>query len=554
MTSTVPAAFTATADRLADTVALRQSDDAGTVSEWTWADYARNAGQVAASLGALGLRRGQRVALMLRNRAEFHWLDMGILLAGGTPVSLYNSSPPDRIAQAIRHSGAVLAVVEEDFLDRLSQARPDTPALLKVVSTGEGGDMTLAELDAAPVDVESAAGRIRPDDLATVIYTSGTTGEPKGVMLDHANVAFTVEAYASVLGRSLEGLRQVSYLPMAHIAERVATHYFHTAQGSVVTCCPDLNRLGAVMAAVQPQWFFSSPRLWEKLQAAIETLAGAGDDAGWRERQPAVIGPLLQRVGLGSVEIALTGAAPAASHTVEFFSGLGVGLSEVWAMSETTGTGTWSPHEIVPGTVGRPMPGVEVRLGSGDELLVRGGCVFRGYLDDPLRTAEVLDADGWLHTGDRARIDEEGRVTIIDRIKEIIVPSSGHNISPAQLEAQLKQHPLVGQACVVGDGRPHVVALLVLDPETAPGWAEAHSYDGLSLSELAEHGAVRWVLDAFVSELNRRCPPAERIAGFAVLADEWLPDSDLLTPTAKLKRRAISDRYATVIERLYDGR
>jgi len=261
--------------------------------------------------------------------------------------------------------------------------------------------------------------------------------------------------------------------------------------------------------------------------------------------------PLLEKVGLGHVLIALTGAAPIPTATSEFFLSLGVPLSEVWGMSETSGLGTWSPHHIVPGTTGRPVPGIEIRLGADDEILVRGPCVFGGYLHDPGRTAEALDADGWLRTGDVGRFDDEGNLSIVDRLKDILVPSSGHNVSPARLEALLKECPLIGQACVVGDGRPHVAALVVPDPEMARLWATRHEAHDAPLTEIVAHTAFRAEIEAFIGRLNDTVPPSERIVAFEIVAEEWLPDSEVLTPTAKLKRRAVNTRYAELIDSLY---
>ena len=585
MSETITAAFAGTVGARPDVVALRAGagDGAATL---TWGEYGDAAARFAAGLAALGLQPGERVALMLRNRPEFHVADMGILLAGGTPVSIYNSSPPDRIAYVLHHTGARLAVVDDAFADRLAAARKLVSGLDKVVRVGgdpEGGDIAIAELEsAAPVDLERAAAAVRPDDLLTVIYTSGTTGDPKGVLLSQANLTFAVATYRTVLGRSLEGLRQVSFLPMAHIAERLATHYFHVCEGSDVTTCHDLAALVPTMARVQPEWFFSAPRLWEKLQAALEAMAGADPAqreafvaaralgrqvslaersgrradpsllAEWRDVRAREVLPLLERVGLGRVLIALTGAAPIPAATSEFFLSLGVPLSEVWGMSETSGLGTWSPHRIVPGTTGRPVPGIEIRLGAQDEILVRGPCVFGGYLDDPARTAEVLDAEGWLHTGDAGRFDDDGNLSIVDRLKDIIVPSSGHNVSPARLEARLKESPLIGQACVVGDGRPHVAALVVPDPDAARLWADTHTLPGAALGDVCAHPGFRAEIAAFVAAVNAMAPPAERIAAFEIVPDEWLPDSAVLTPTAKLKRRAVNRRYAALIDRLYD--
>ncbi len=578
---TIASAFAATVAARADAVALRGGTGPGAPT-LTWAEYAERAGRVAGALAGLGLQRGERVALMLRNRPEFHVADMGIVLAGGTPVSIYNSSPPDRIAYVADHAEARLAIVEEAFADRFDKARALLPKLEKVIAVGAGGDLAFDDLlGSAAVDLSAAVGGVAADDLLTIIYTSGTTGDPKGVMLTHANLTFAVDTYRTVLGRSLEGLRQVSFLPMAHIAERLATHYFHVCEGSDVTTCDDLAALVLTMAAVQPEWFFSAPRLWEKLQGALEAMAAA-DPAGasgfaaaralgWRvflaerddggtdpglaaectEARRRHVTPLLEKVGLGHVLIALTGAAPIPRGTSEFFLSLGVPLSEVWGMSETSGLGTWSPHHIVPGTTGRPVPGVEIRLGAEDEILVRGPCVFGGYLHDAERTAEALDADGWLHTGDVGRFDAGGNLSIVDRLKDILVPSSGHNVSPAGLEARLKECPLVGQACVVGDGRPHVAALVVPDPEMAKVWAARHDLPDATLADVVAHPAFRSEVDAHIARVNETVPPSEQIAAFQILSEEWLPDSDVLTPTAKLKRRAVNTRYAPLIDSLY---
>jgi len=580
---TVTAAFAATVAARPGAVALRAGP--GEATPLTWAEYADAACRVSAGLRQAGLQPGDRVALMLRNRPEFHVADMGILLAGGTPVSVYNSSPPDGIAYVLGHAGVRLAVVEDTFAERCRAARAMLPALETVVAVGDGsaGDVAFGDLlGAAPADLESSAAAVAPDDLLTVIYTSGTTGDPKGVMLSHTNLVFAVETYRRVLGRSLAGLRQVSFLPMAHIAERLATHYFHVCEGSDVTTCADLAALVPTMAKVQPEWFFSAPRLWEKLHAGLEAMtAGAAReragafaaaralgwrvfrsrrDAGtvdpglaaeWAAARAEHVTPWLEQVGLGRVLIALTGAAPIPRGTSDFFLSLGVPLSEVWGMSETAGLGTWSPHDIVPGTTGRPVPGVEIRLGADDEILVRGPCVFGGYLGDPERTAEVLDGDGWLHTGDIGRFDGDGNLSIVDRMKDIIVPSSGHNVSPARLEARLKECPLIGQAAVVGDGRPHVAALVVPDPEAARAWAGGHDLADAPLEAIAADPAFRAEIDAFVAAVNATVPPAERIVALAVVAEEWLPDSDVLTPTAKLKRRAVNARYAGLIDSLY---
>jgi long-chain acyl-CoA synthetase len=581
----VCSAFAATVGRIGPAVALRGRETGGQWSEMSWDAYAHGACRVASALDALGLRRGERVALMMRSRPEFHLVDMGTMLAGGTPLSIYNSSPPVRVSALLGHSQAVIAVVEDRFLERLEAVRDQLPALRHVVVVGDTADpagkvvpwSTL--LDASPVDLQAAADAVSPEDEATVIYTSGTTGAPKGVLHTHRATAINMAMFSELWG-SLQGLQSISYLPMAHISERNVTHYVHVTMGTVVSCCPDLVELPAVMAEVHPHWWFCAPRMWEKLKAGIEALMArdparaeafqsaralgaevralraAGRPvhdtlaAQWDRARREVIQPVLAPLGLDRVRIATTGAAPTPRETHEFFLDCGMPLSEAYGLSECPGI-TCDPVDVVPGTAGKPFPGVEVRLADDGEILARGPTLFAGYLDEPDSTAEAIDADGWLHTGDLGVFDEAGNLSVIDRKKEIIVCSSGHNVSPVQVEAALKESVLVGQACVVGHGRPHVVALLVLDPEGAGTFARREGLDGLTLADLARHPVVLAAVEHDVAIANERFPRAEQVRAFHLLGEEWLPDSDLLTPTAKLKRREVVARYQTEIDKLY---
>ena len=553
----------------------------------TWLEYAERAGRVAAGLRSVGVAAGDRVALLMSNRPEFHVADIATQLVGATPLSLYNSSPPDQLRYLLAHSGATAVAVEDGpFLERVLSVRADIPSLQHVFAVGEGeeqrGTRPFAELEGeGTLDVTLETSSVGPDDIATVIYTSGTTGPPKGVLLSHANLRYAVEIYCRVLGRSLQGLRQLSYLPMAHIGERLATHYFHVVNGSVVTTCPDLAALPEFMVEVRPQWWFCAPRLWERLQAGIEaTLIG---DAAQRERfdaarlvgmrvfehtnagEPAPaalaaewarlherdIRPVLARLGLDDVQIAITGSAPLPRSTLEFFLSCGVPLSDCYGQSETSGFVSWSATGIVPGTSGRPFPGVEVEVASDGEILARGPNVFVGYLGDPERTAEALDVDGWLHTGDVGTVDAEGNLTVTGRKSEMLVPSSGHKVSPVAIEAALKEHPLVREACALGDGRPFVAALLVLDPELAPAWAAERDVATGDLALLAANPAVRAELEEHVATGNARFARAEQVRAFAIVGDVWMPDSDVLTPTSKLKRKNVAERYADEIDALY---
>jgi long-chain acyl-CoA synthetase len=392
-------------------------------------------------------------------------------------------------------------------------------------------------------------------------------------------VAWTVESYRALLG-DLEDFRTVSYLPMAHIAERLHSHYLGVASGFQVTTCPDMTQIGEYLRLTHPQTMFGVPRVWEKMHAGVEAfLAGTPDTAtGFREARTTalplqlarrwrdltadeqatldrldaeVLSPARQLLGLDTIQYAVSGAAPLPVDVLEWFLAIGVPMSEIYGMSENTGPLTWEPWRVRPGTVGRPLPGVEVRLADDGEIIARGGLIFPGYLDDASKTAEAIDADGWLHTGDIGVFDDEGYLRIVDRKKELIITAGGKNVSPANLETALRTIPLVGQAAVVGDGRKFVSALLVLDPVRAQSWATAHGRDGASLAELATDPAVLAEVQHGVDEAMADFSHAEQIKRFTLLADEWLPDSDELTPTAKLKRRNIVTKYAAAIDAMY---
>jgi long-chain acyl-CoA synthetase len=436
-------------------------------------------------------------------------------------------------------------------------------------------------LRSAPLDLERAAGTAAATDLATIIYTSGTTGPPKGVMLDHHNVCWTVDSLRAAIDFAPDRSRLVSYLPMAHIAERVTTHYGGIAFAYEVTTCADIRLLGALLAETRPHILFGVPRTFEKIHSTVQAVLAA--DAGRAEvfAQALEVGarvaelrargeglsvelaaeyervdaeslrPARQLLGLDEVRLAVTAAAPIPVEVLQFFRNLGVPLSELYGLSESTGPMAWDPVRVKPGTVGRAIPGMELRLADDGEVLGRGGNVFRGYLDDPERTAETLDADGWLHTGDIGTLDDQGYLRIVDRKKELIITAGGKNVSPANLEAALKAQPLIGQACVVGDGQPFIAALLVLDPDVVPAWAAAHGASGSTLAELAKDPVVQAEVAREVEVANERFSHAEAVRRFTVLPHEWLPDSDELTPTMKLKRRGIATKYAREIAAFY---
>ena len=586
---TVPTLFAATVAERADATALRWQITTEAWDGWTWAQYADRACRFAASLAQLGIGRGDRIVLMIRNRAEFHVADMGALLVGATPVSIYNSSAPDQVRYLAGHCDAKLAVVEDlAVLERIIKVRADLPELRHVVVIDDPHELAEAGthrwvdlLGAGPVDLESAAHVASPDDLATIVYTSGTTGPPKGAMLTHANLAWLDASGTKVMPIDLPGAKFISYLPMAHVLERLLSHYMHVGHGTEVTTCPDPGLLAAYLGQVRPTVFVGVPRVWEKLYAGIWAMAGADperaadfgravaagkarerarvegreltDDerAAWERAEAEAFSLVRMLVGLDECQIAVTGAAPIAPETFDFFRALGIPLSEGYGMTESSGVITNEYVDPRPGSVGRALPGVELRIADDGEVLARGGNVFPGYLHDPEKTAETVDDEGWLHTGDVGTLDDEGYLRIVDRKKELIITAGGKNISPANIEAALKEHPLIGQVAVIGDNRPFLSALVVLDPDVSPGWAASHGIEDTDLAALAAHPEVRAELDRFVAEANARYSRVEPIKRSTILGEEWQPDSVELTPTMKLKRRGIAEKYADHITELY---
>jgi len=490
---------------------------------YTWREYGVAARRVAAGLAGLGVEPGDAVGLLLHNRPEFHVADSAALLAGVTPFSMYNTSSPEQLVHLMSDARCRVVITEPALLDRLNAAVALAPGLVEqVVVVGTSAWSRL--LTAPEIDRPAA---VAADDVTTLIYTSGTTGPAKGVELSHRNLLTMLTEVTAAIGTHA-GMRAISYLPMAHIAERVASHYLAIFNGYAVVCCAEPAGVTALLPRVQPEVFFCPPRIWQKLQTAIAGATAAGADAA----------EVLRHLGLGKLRVALTGAAPCPPGLIKFYASIGISLREVYGLSETTGVVSVSPATgMRPGFVGPPLPSVEVKLAADDELLVRGPLVMVGYRNHPPATAAAVDADGWLHTGDIAAL-EDGQLRIVDRKKELIINAAGKNMSPSNIEARLMEaDPLIEQACVIGDGRPYIVALIVTNPSLAPSYPTSD--------------ALRAAVQAGVDRANARLSRVEQVKYFAVLTDEWLPDSDELTPTMKLKRRPIAQKYATQIEALY---
>jgi len=579
-------AFYQQVDRLGDDLAI--IDEARDV-ELSWDELRDRAHRIAGGLAKLGVKKGDTVALMLNNRWEFIPSDLATVALGGVPFSIYQTSAPEQIQYVISDAGARVAIVEEAFLDRFNEARKDLPELEHlIVVDGDGGDHTLDELMAMDPDFDPAASvaDLGHDDLLTLIYTSGTTGPPKGVQLTHRNLLFAVATADEMIQLPERGGKVISWLPAAHVAERNAHYYLPVTRGLSVHICPDPRRIAEFLPKVNPTWFFAVPRIFEKLKAGLEAmLAGLPDEQ--REAAQKGLEASIQKVraeqageevpsevaeaaaqadeqlfsnlrvqlGLDEVIAINAGAAPTPLEVLEFFHAIGIPVAELWGMSETCGLGTINPPDRIKlGTVGPPTPGVEIKLDDDGEVLVKAGCVMPGYRNLPEKNEETFTEDGWLRTGDIGELDEDGYLKIVDRKKELIINAAGKNMSPANIEAHLKTaSPLVGQAVVIGNARSYNVALVTLDPDYAPVWRKQNGLDGKSIAELADEEQVREAIQSAVDEANAKMAGVEQIKKFKILPEPWEPGGDELTPTMKLKRKPIDEKYAEEIEALYSG-
>jgi long-chain acyl-CoA synthetase len=583
--STVAEAFRITASERAQEVAIRTKEDTFTI---TWGALLERVDALAGGLAKLGVRRGETVALMLSNRPEFHLCDLAAMMLGATPFSIYNTYSPEQISYLLADAETKTVICEQQFLARVLEAKADAPGVQNVIvidGDAPAGTIALSEIEGSnpDFDVEASVGQIQSNDVLTLIYTSGTTGPPKGVQLIHRNLLAAVEGLEELIEFPRDG-RVISWLPAAHVAERNAHHYLPIVFGLQITCCDDPRQVLSYLPEVRPSWFFAVPRIWEKLKAGLETMVAAQPDEQQQRMQAAldaavrkvrleqsgeevpaelaeevarvdaeIFAGLRQMLGLDQVEAINVGAAPTPVEVLEFFHAIGLPLAELWGMSETCGAGTVNPSsKIKIGTVGPPAPGVEIKLDEDGEVLIKSDVVMPGYRNLPEKTKETFTDDGWLRTGDIGEIDADGYLKIVDRKKELIISAGGKNMSPANIEASLKSSsPLIAQACCIGDARPYNTALIVLDPDFAPAWAAGEGVEGSTLEVLAREPRVREAVQAGVDAANTKLARVEQIKKFTLVEGDWLPSGDELTPTMKLKRKPIAEKYADAIAAMY---
>ncbi len=557
-------AFDATVAAGPDRLFVRDLEDTVRI---TRAQLRDRATALAGGLHARGIRAGDAVGLLLPNRPEFYVADLAILLLGAVPVSIYATSSPEQIAHVLCDADIRLLIADPVLL------RGDVAADVIFVDA----------LDEASLPGFDATRPRDPDELLTIIYTSGTTGPPKGVELTHRAVLAGMRNLGAMLGLEDGPGRVISWLPAAHIAERGAHYYLPVIGGSEVTTLADPKRIGDALAAVRPTWFFAVPRVWEKLKAGVEAkVAAAGPEAAERfaaalttateelelrqagrpvpeelarrvdALDAAAFAPLRTALGLDEARALNTGSAPTPPDVTTFFHAIGLPVSELWGMTECAACGTAVPPDRPRvGSVGLPLPGNEIRLADDGEVLLRGPSLMAGYHGRPDATAETVDADGWLHTGDVGRIDGDGYLWIVDRKKELIINAAGKNMSPSAIESVMKSaHPLIGQVAVIGDARPFNTALVVLDPDACAAWGPAHGKPG-DVAALSCDPEVRAQIAAGIEAANARLSRVEQVKRHHVVEGDWVPGGDELTPTMKLRRAPIAAKYADQIEELY---
>jgi long-chain acyl-CoA synthetase len=577
-------AFYEQVERLGDDLAIR--DEARGV-DLNWNELRDRVHKIAGGLAKLGIGNGDTVAIMLGNRWEFIPTDLAAVSLGAIPFSIYQTYAPEQIQYLLSDAESKVVITEQAYLDNVNKAREGVSTLEHVIVVdGQGGDHSLDQLMEMDPEFDPAESveQIGPDDLLTLIYTSGTTGPPKGVQLTHRNLLFAVATADELIQLPERGGKVISWLPAAHVAERNAHYYLPVTKGLAVYVCEDPRRIAEFLPKVKPTWFFAVPRIFEKLKSGLEamlaslpeeqrapaekgleaSLAKVRAEQAGEEVPPEVaeaaaqadeqlFSGLRSQLGLDEALAVNVGAAPTPLEVLEFFHAIGIPIGELWGMSETCGLGTINPPDRIKlGTVGPPTPGVEIRLDDDGEVLVKADCVMPGYRNLPEKNDETFTEDGWLRTGDIGEIDEDGYLKIVDRKKELIINAAGKNMSPANIESYLKTaSPLIGQAVAIGNARPFNSALITLDPDYAPVWAKQNGLEGKSIVELAEEEKTREAVQQAVDEANAKMARVEQIKKFTILPEPWEPGGDELTPTMKLKRKPIDEKYSEEIEALY---
>ena len=593
---TLPALLLSRAEGDSTRVALR-SKDLGRWVETTWAGYADRVSSVAAGLRALGVEPGDRVSVHSENRIEWLLADLAVQGMGAVTVGIYPTSPAEEVEYLLSHSESVALVTEdEEQFDKVMAVRDKLPNLRSVIVVDPRGVdvdrhdsvLTFAALEQLGADEDDPLGQYRrsvealdPSSPAIIVYTSGTTGPPKGAMLSHRNLLAVAETAAEAYGAGPDD-EVLSYLPLCHIAERLISGISALRSGYVVNFGEGGPSFGTDMHEVQPTFFLGVPRVWEKMMATIEirvsdasrlkrrtyrwatTLAAPAAQRRMRGQTTVLdrvrygiawliaFRSLRDKLGLGRIRVALSGAAPVAPQVLSFFWTLGVPIREAYGQTENSALCTFMPSDDVRlGTVGKAAPGCDVRIAEDGEILTRSAGVFVGYLKNPEATAETVDADGWLHTGDIGTLDGDGFLSITDRKKDIIITAGGKNISPSEIENKLKVSPFVREAVVIGDRRKYLTALIGIEFDTVGDWAGRRQLPYTTYEDLSSKPEVLELMQGVVDEVNAELAQVETIKRFALMPKELDPEDGELTATQKVKRAALEQQFSGLIEAMY---
>jgi long-chain acyl-CoA synthetase len=597
---TIPHLFWGKVRKYGERVALREKS-LGVWQEISWRAYGAHVRRFALGLMALGLERGDHVSIFGENQPEWLYADLAIQSAGGVAVGVYPTNPAKEAKYVIGHSDSVFVVCDDqEQVDKVLEVRGELPRLRRIIVVDMKGlrhyrdPMILsfqaveemgARADAQdPGRYDRALEMVRPPDVAIMVYTSGTTGPPKGAMLSHDNVMQLLRGASQVLPQ-YDTDEIVSYLPLCHVAERMMSVFLPLNSGATVNFAEGVDTVTADMREILPTFFLAVPRIWEKMMAGVSIkmkdaswlkrkmyemflpvgermaevrLAGAAISPGLRIlyglAHVALLRHLKKELGLLRARTAISGAAPIAPEVLKYFHSLGVEVLEGWGMTEQTGIGTINrPGDAKLGTVGKPIPGVELKIAQDGEILLRCPHVFVGYWKDPDATARTVQ-DGWLHTGDVGEIDGQGRLKITDRKKEIIITSGGKNIAPSEIENRLKCSPYINEAIVIGDGRRFLTALIQIEYDNVAKWAQERGIAYTTFKSLAQNAEVYELIKGEVEEANKEFAQVETIKKFRLLEKVLDHDDDELTATLKLRRKTVHKKFGPIIEEMYGGK
>ncbi|MFP5357858.1 MAG: AMP-dependent synthetase/ligase [Gammaproteobacteria bacterium] len=560
---------------------------------YSWQDYLTRLLAVSEALQAQGLRAGDRIAILSDNRPEWLFADLGAQALGLLSAGIYTTNPAADVAYVLNHCRAAVVFVEDqEQADKVLESPEPLPHLRHIVVMDPAGMRDyrdprlviwepflaggLARAQArSAASVRAQLQALEAEQPACIIYTSGTTARPKGVLLTHRNMLGLSHINRSLFEAS-EDDSLLSYLPLCHVAEKIFSQFIPLTSGAVVHFGESLDTVRQDLAEVAPSVFLGVPRIWEKMHAGVEVamrnstplkrglyrwalrqgqarVAGTGSAPGFWLADRLVFRALRERLGLGRVRLAVSGAAPVAPELLAWYHAIGVAIMEGYGLSESSGLSHINlPGDFALGSVGRSVPGTECRIAEDGEVLLRGPHIFSGYLDNPEATREARDAEGWLHTGDLGRVDERGHLYIIGRKKEILITAGGKNLSPAKIENALKTSPYIKEAASVADGRAYVTALIQIEPDMVGDWATRRQINFTSFEDLTRKPEVVRLIGAEVDRINQAMlARVEQVRAFRLLPKELHQDDGEVTATQKLKRHAVYEKFAALIDDMY---